>query len=173
MGLKRKRFLISCLFYVLDAAYRHRSSGSRFFSIRVNTCAKIPCSFSVGVQSWVLVRHFFELSEQENWNFCLIVRIGCLYFYCRYTYGNIYLFCVQHAIKKIGQLCIALFTPLITAIGNGLTFYYQKATFFKLETVKVDFHPLFDGCLGLRPLMIEGLSFSNCLNNTITVVFCL
>ena len=67
--------------------------------------------------------------------------------------------------KKIGKLCIALFSPLITVIGNGLTFYYQKATFFKLETVKVDFHPLFDGCLGLRPLMIEGLSFSNCLSS--------
>lgn len=116
---------------------------------------------------------FSSCRSKKTENFCLIVRIGCLYFYCRYTYGNIYLLCVQHAIKKIGQLCIALFTPLITVIGNGLTFYYQKATFFKLETVKVHFHPLFDGCLGLRPLMIEGLSFSNCLNNTITLVFCL
>ena len=73
MGLKRKRFLISCLFYVLErCCLSHRSSGprDRYFSIRVNVCAKIPwkCFIFVQRRSAIrgLVRHFFELSEQEN-----------------------------------------------------------------------------------------------------------
>ena len=70
MGLKRKRFLISCLFYVLDAAYRIALQAFDISRSELTPLKRFPgnvlCSFSVGVQLWLLVRHFFELSEQEN-----------------------------------------------------------------------------------------------------------
>ena len=64
IGLKRKLFLVSVFFCVLDAAYRIALQALGISSSELTRVQRIPgnilFSFSIGVQSWVLARHFFR-----------------------------------------------------------------------------------------------------------------
>ena len=62
MGLKSKLFLISFVFYVLDAAYRIALQPLGISQSELTPVQRISgnllFSFSIGVQSWILARHF-------------------------------------------------------------------------------------------------------------------
>ena len=61
MGLKRKLFLVSSVFYVLDVAHLIALQALGISRSELTPVQRIPgnilFSFSIGVQSWVLARH--------------------------------------------------------------------------------------------------------------------
>ena len=64
MGVKRKLFLVSFVFYVLDVAYRIALQALGIFRSELTLLQIVPTNvlifFSLGVQCWVLARRFFR-----------------------------------------------------------------------------------------------------------------
>ena len=71
VGVKRKRFLVSFVFYALDVAYRIALQALGIFRSELTLLPIVPTKvlifFSLGVQCWVLARRFFRAVGSRNW----------------------------------------------------------------------------------------------------------
>ena len=90
IGLKRNLFLVSSFFYILDAAYRIALQALGISRSELTPLQRIPgnilFSFTVGVQSLVLARHFFSSCRRtKKTNVSVADRIFRFDFYCSYT----------------------------------------------------------------------------------------
>ena len=70
VGVKRKLFLVSFVFYVLDVAYRIALQALGISRSELTLLQIVPTNvlifFSLGVQCWVLARRFFRAVGSRN-----------------------------------------------------------------------------------------------------------
>ena len=119
MGVKKKLFLIFCIFYCLEAVYRTLFQYLGFSQSKLSKLQKIPLNAlfitSVCWQAYLITKHFcghiwsrkqklilfFQLTVPGGFSFLLSILITSL-IYPLYNKQN-----------KDGKLIIALFTPLV------------------------------------------------------------
>ena len=119
MGVKKKLFLIFCIFFCLDAVYRTLFQFLGFSQSKISKLQKIPLNVlfitSVCWQAYLITKHFcghiwlrkqklilfFQLTVPGGFSFLLSILITSL-IYPLYNKQN-----------KDGKLIIALFAPLI------------------------------------------------------------
>ena len=123
MGLKRKLFLVSSVFYVLDVAYRIALQALGISRSELTSVQRIPgnilFSFSVGVQSWVLCRHFFRaVGPRKLTTFLWMIGSSALTFTVAILVSY-FIYPAYNKQDKTGKIYIAVFAPLITVVLKG------------------------------------------------------
>ena len=123
MGLKSKLFLISFVFYVLDAAYRIALQALGISRSELTPVQRIPGNvlfpFSVGVQSWALARHFCRPVGPRKLTVFLWMIGSCAF---TFTVGILvahFIYPAYNRQDKTGKIYIAVFSPLITVVLKG------------------------------------------------------
>ena len=119
MGVKKKLFLIFCIFYCLEAVYRTLSQYLGFSQSKLSKLQKIPLNAlfitSVCWQAYLITKHFcghiwsrkqklilfFQLTVPGGFSFLLSILITSL------------IYPLYHKQNKDGKLLIALFAPLV------------------------------------------------------------
>ena len=123
MGLKSKLFLISFVFYVLDAAYRIALQALGISRSELTPLQRIPgnilLSFTVGVQSWVLARHFFRAVVGPRKLTFLWMIGSCALTFTVAILVSYFIYPAYNKQDKTGKIYIAVFTPLITVVLKG------------------------------------------------------
>ena len=123
IGLKRKLFLVSVVFYVLDAAYRIALQALGISSSQLTRVQRIPgnvlFSFSIGVQSWVLARHFFRAVVGPRKLTFLWLIGSCALTFTVAILVSYFIYPAYNKQDKTGKIYIAVFTPLITVVLKG------------------------------------------------------
>ena len=119
MGVKKKLFLIFCIFYCLEAVYRTLFQYLGFSQSKLSKLQKIPLNAlfitSVCWQAYLITKHFcghiwsrkqklilfFQLTVPGGFSFLLSILITSL------------IYPLYHKQNKDGKLLIALFAPLV------------------------------------------------------------
>ena len=123
MGLKSKLFLVSSVFYVLDAAYRIALQALGISRSELTPLQRIPgnilFSFSIGVQSCVLARHFFRAVVGPRKLTFLWMIGSCALTFTVAILVSYFIYPAYNKQDKTGKIYIAVFTPLITVVLKG------------------------------------------------------
>ena len=122
-GLKRQLFLVSSVFYVLDAAYRIALQALGIFQTELTPLQTVPANvlflFSFGVQSWVLARRFSRaVGARKLTTFLWMIGSSAFPFIVAILVSN-FLYPAYDKQNKTGKIYIAVFTPLITVVLKG------------------------------------------------------
>ena len=125
MGVKRKLFLISFIFYALDSAYRVTLQGLGISHSDLTMVQRIPGNvlFSLGVciQTWVLARHFFIVTGIKKLKTLLwMIGSSALTFFVAILVSK-FIYPAYNKQNKTGKIYIAVFAPLITVILKGIS----------------------------------------------------
>ena len=123
MGLKWKLFLVSFVFSVLDAAYRIALQALGISRSKLTPVQRIPgnilFSFSIGMQSWVLCRHFFRaVGPRKLTTFLWMIGSSALTFTVAILVSY-FIYPAYNKQDKTGKIYIAVFAPLITVVLKG------------------------------------------------------
>ena len=123
MGLKRKLFLVSFVFYVLDAAYRIALHALGISRSQLTPIQRIPgnvlFSFSIAVQSWILARHFCRPVGPRKLTVFLWIIGSCAFTFTVAVLVSHLIYPAYNRQGKTGKICIAAFGPLITVVLKG------------------------------------------------------
>ena len=123
MGLKNKLFLVSSVFYVLDAAYRIALQVLGISRSELTPLETVPSNalflFSLGVQSWVLARRFSPaVGARKLTTFLWMIGSSAFPFIVAILVSN-FIFPAYDKQDKTGKIYIAVFAPLITVVLKG------------------------------------------------------
>ena len=123
IGLKRKLFLISFIFYLLDSVYRMAFQAFGISYSELTPTQRFPGNViflsSVCVQSWVLAKHLFRAAGTKKLNtFFWMIGSGVFTFITGILVAN-FIYPAYNKRKKTGKMYIAVFTPLITVVLKG------------------------------------------------------
>ena len=125
MGVKRKLFLTSFIFYALDSAYRVALQGLSISHSDLTMVQRIPGNvlFSLGVciQTWVLARHFFIVTGIKKLKTLLwMIGSSALTFVVAILVSK-FIYPAYNKQNKTGKIYIAVFAPLITVVLKGIS----------------------------------------------------
>ena len=131
MGLKRKLFVISFIFYLLYSFYRVALQGFGISHSKLTRIQRIPgnvlFSLSVCVQTWILARHFYIAVGTKKLK-TLFWMIGSSAF--TFIVGVVvtrFIYPAYAKQDKMGKIYIAVFAPLITVVLKGTSrFFVQR-----------------------------------------------
>ena len=118
VGVKRKLFLVSFVFYVLDVAYRIALQALGISPSELTLLQIVPTNvlifFSLGVQCWVLARRFFRaVGSRKLTTFLWMIGSRAFLLIVGILFSG-FIYTAYHKQDKTGKISIALFTPLIT-----------------------------------------------------------
>lgn len=125
LGLKRKIFLISFVFYILDSLYRVALQGFGISHSELTRRQRIPGNvlflLSNFVQSLVLARRFCtgaRTSKFKTMSLIIVPYVSCIVVAILVAYFLYPAFTKQN---KTGKVNIAVFAPLITVVLKGIS----------------------------------------------------
>ena len=118
VGVKRKRFLVSFVFYVLDVAYRIALQALGIFRSELTLLPIVPTKvlifFSLGVQCWILARRFFRaVGSRKLTTFLWIIGSRAFPLIVGILFSG-FIYIAYDKQDKTGKISIAVFTPLLT-----------------------------------------------------------
>ena len=116
MGVKRKRFLVSFVFYVLDVAYRIALQALGISRSELTLLQIVPTNvlifLSLGVQCWVLTRRFFRaVGSRKLTTFLWIIGSRAFPLIVGILFSG-FIYTAYDKQDKRGKISIAVFTPL-------------------------------------------------------------
>ena len=123
VGLKRKLFLVSFVFYVLDVASRITLQALGISRSELTLLQIVPTNvlifFSLGVQCWVLARRFFRaVGSRKLTTFLWMIGSRAFPFIVGILFSG-FIYPAYDKQDKTGKIYIAVFTPLITVLLKG------------------------------------------------------
>ena len=161
MGVKRKRLLVSFVFYVLDVAYRIALQALGISRSELTLLQIVPTNvlifFSLGVQCWVLARRFLRAVGSRKLTFLWIIGSRAFPLIVGILFSG-FIYTAYDKQDKTGKISIAVFTPLITVFlkrSSRLFFQFLWRTSRPGKTV-VFLAPLYYGsAVALRLLQVD------------------
>ena len=161
MGVKRKLFLVSFVFYVLDVAYRIALQALGIFRSELTLLQIVPTNvlifFSLGVQCWVLARRFFRaVGSRKLTTFLWIIGSRAFPLIVGILFSG-FIYPAYDKQDKTGKISIALFTPLITVfLKRSSRLFLQRLWRSRPGKTVVFLAPLYYGsAVALRLLQVD------------------
>ena len=125
LGLKRKMFLISFVFYVLDCLYRVALQGFGISQSELTHLQRIPANAiflsSIFVQTWILARRFCTRTAKKKLKTMLLIIIPCVSAIVVAILVAYFVYPAYNKQNKTGKVNIAVFTPLITVALKSIS----------------------------------------------------
>ncbi|XP_078357135.1 uncharacterized protein LOC144642003 [Oculina patagonica] len=125
LGLKRKLFLISFVFYVLDSLYRIALQGFGISHSELTRLQRIPGNafflLNVFIQTWILARRFSIGAETKKFKTMLLIIVPCVSAIVVAILVAYFVYPAYNKQSKIGKVNIAVFSPLITVVLKSIS----------------------------------------------------
>ena len=126
MALKRKLFLISFVFYVLDSLNRGIFQALGISHSEMTFSQKIPGNvffvICICVQAWILARHFCAgAGTAKKFKTMLLLMVPCEFGAVACLLVAYFIYPEYNKQSKAGRIIIAVFTPLITVVVKSIS----------------------------------------------------
>ncbi|KAL9974754.1 hypothetical protein ACROYT_G011837 [Oculina patagonica] len=126
MGLKRKLFLISFVFYVLDSLNRGILQGLGISHSEMTFSQKIPGNvffvLMICLQTWILAKHFYARSgTAKKFKTMVLLMVPCGFGVVACLVVAYFIYPEYNKQNKAGRINIAVFTPLITVVVKSVS----------------------------------------------------